>query len=122
MAVNLYQIHKRKEHSVTDIRFHYVIMNCALCYIKFRLQFATIETTDVKTKLTSLHKIKMVDFILWHRIYQIRHRQYSVNNNLFLPRLSKCRASTLTKSRSQPYSTFRLYYPLSYNYTENVVK
>lgn len=122
MAVNLYQIHKRKKHSVTGIRFHYVIMNCDLCYIIFHLQFATTETTDFKTKLSPLHKIKVVDFILWHRIYQIRHRQFSVNNNLFLLRLSKYRASTLTKSRSFPYSTFRLYYPLSYNYTENVVK
>jgi hypothetical protein len=64
MVVNLYQIHKRKNNSVTDIRFHYTIMNRALCYIKFRLQFAAIETTDVKTKLTSLHSIKAVDLIL----------------------------------------------------------
>ena len=61
-------------------------MNCALCYITFRSQFAAIETTDFKTKLTSVHKIKVANFILWHKIYQIRHRQYSVNNNVFLPR------------------------------------
>jgi hypothetical protein len=77
-----------------------------LCYVVFRLQFATIESNDFKTKLSSLHKIKVLDFILWHRIYQIRHRQFSLNNNSFLPRLSKYRASTLNKSRLFPYSTF----------------
>jgi hypothetical protein len=110
MAVNLYQIHKRKKHSVADIRLHYVIMNCALCCIKFCLQFAAKETNDVKRKLSSLCKIKVVDFMSWHRIYQIRHWQYSLNNTVFLPRLSKYRASILIKPRPIPYSSFRIYY------------
>jgi hypothetical protein len=42
--------------------FLYVITNCALCFIKFRLQFATIGTTDVKTMLSSLYKIKTGKF------------------------------------------------------------
>jgi hypothetical protein len=85
-------------------------MNCALCSITFRLQFAAIETTDIKTKLISVHKIKVVDFILWHRIYQIRHRQYSANNTVLLPRLSKYRASTVAAYNQQDAKFLNLFF------------
>jgi len=102
-------IHHHIFTRIYDITFHYVTMNCALCYITFRSQFAAIETTDFTTKLSSVDKIKVVDFILWHRIYQIRHREYSVSNAVFLPRFYKYWASIFAAYNQQDATFHNLF-------------